>query len=67
MHNTTREIEVSGAHALSQAILDQGIDTVFGIIGHGNLALIDSFLDFPELKFISTYHEQVAIHAADAF
>ncbi len=57
----------TGAGALCQAMLDFSIDTVFGIVGHGNLALVDALNDFPEIDFISTYHEQIAIHAADSY
>ena len=57
----------TGAGALCQAMLDLSIDTVFGIVGHGNLALIDALSDFPQLDFISTYHEQIAVHAADSY
>ncbi len=60
-------IKVTGAHALCQSLVDLSIDTVFGVVGHGNLAFIDALLDFPQLQFISTYHEQVAVHAADAY
>lgn len=57
----------SGAKALCEAFSDLSIDTIFGVVGHGNLALIDALCDFPKIKFISTYHEQIAVHAADAY
>ncbi len=59
-------VRETGAHALTDAMDDQGIDTVFGTVGHGNLTLIDALLDSP-ITFISAFHEQVAIHAADAY
>lgn len=55
----------SGALALARAIRDEGITTVLGTVGHGNLAFVDAFNDV-DLRFVSVYHEQVAAHAADA-
>jgi acetolactate synthase I/II/III large subunit len=59
--------KITGSRALAEAMSAQGIDTVFGTIGHGNLAFVDALKDVPSIRFLSTFHEQVAIHSADAY
>lgn len=58
---------VTAARALAAALVEQGVDTVFGTVGHGNLTFVDALLDEPSIRFVSAFHEQVAIHAADAY
>jgi acetolactate synthase I/II/III large subunit len=58
---------ITGGQALAQAMSGQGIRTVFGTVGHGNLAFVDALADFPAIRFCPVFHEQVAIHAADAY
>src|SRR4051812_45976888 len=65
--NSQNSRSVSGGTALAAAIAGQGIDTVFGTVGHGNLAFVDALAGHPDLRFVSAFHEQVAIHAADAY
>lgn len=59
--------ERSGAHALVQSLLAEGIDTVFGIPGVGTLPVYDAMLDHPELRHIETRHEQGAVVMADGY
>jgi len=56
----------SGASTLVRALEREGIDTIFGTVGHGNLAFVDALLDSP-IEFVPVHHEQVAAHAADAY
>lgn len=58
---------ITGGLALARAIEAQDIDIVFGTVGHGNLAFVDALADAPSLRFVSAFHEQVAMHAADAY
>lgn len=60
-------MNITAAQALVTAMVDQNVDTVFGTVGHGNLTFVDALLDAPSITFVSAYHEQVAIHAADAY
>jgi acetolactate synthase I/II/III large subunit len=55
---------VTGARALVDALLREGIDHVFGIPGTQNLAFIDALRDTPEIRFILTRHEQGAAFMA---
>lgn len=59
--------KVSGGRALADAMAHQGIEVVFGTVGHGNLALVDAFADVASIRYVPVFHEQVAIHAADAY
>jgi len=55
---------VTGARALVDALLREGIDHVFGIPGTQNLAVIDALRDTPQIRFILTRHEQGAAFMA---
>ncbi len=49
------------------ALEREGIDTVFGLVGHGNLAFVDALQDSDQIDYVTVFHEQVAAHAADAY
>jgi acetolactate synthase I/II/III large subunit len=55
-----------GAEAIVRVLRERGVDVVFGMCGHGDLTLLDAFAD-SGIRFISVHHEQVAVHAADAY
>lgn len=57
---------LTGAEALVRVLAAEGIDTVFGTVGHGNLAFVDALLD-SDIRYVPVFHEQVAAHAADAY
>ena len=49
------------AHAaIARALSDNGVDTIFGLIGDANLYMVDSFVRDCGGKFISSAHEQGA-------
>ena len=58
---------VTGARALVDGLLREGIDTVFGIPGTQNLAFLDALRDTPQIRFILTRHEQGAAFMAYGF
>ena len=62
-----RNMRRSGAHALTESLLAEGVTTLFGIPGVGTLPVYDAFLDHPELRHIETRHEQGAIFMADGY
>lgn len=55
---------VTGARALVDALLREGVDHVFGIPGTQNLAIIDALRETPQIRFILTRHEQGAAFMA---
>ena len=55
---------VTGARALVDALLREGVEHVFGIPGTQNLAVIDALRETPQIRFILTRHEQGAAFMA---
>src|SRR5690348_10344009 len=58
---------VTGARALVDALLREGIDHVFGIPGTQNLPILDVLRETPQIRFILTRHEQGAAFMAYGF
>lgn len=62
------EHPVSGAEALIRALIDEGVDTVFGYPGGQILPVYDALYDFTDrLNHILVRHEQGATHAAEGY
>lgn len=59
-------MKMSGANAIVECLLEQGVDTVFGYPGGRILPLYDALYD-GAIRHIRTSHEQGAIHAADGY
>lgn len=59
-------MNITGGQAVVEFLKRNDITEVFGMAGHGNLALLDSFID-SHINFYSVPHEQIAVHAADAY
>ncbi|MGH8635707.1 MAG: thiamine pyrophosphate-binding protein, partial [Burkholderiales bacterium] len=58
---------ITGARALVDTLVREGIDHVFGIPGTQNLAILDALRDTPRIRFILTRHEQGAAFMAYGF
>ncbi|MCK4262125.1 acetolactate synthase large subunit, partial [bacterium] len=56
----------TGAQIVIDAMLKEGVDTAFGILGGAMLPVFDVLYDAP-LRFILTRHEQGAAHMADGY
>lgn len=56
----------SGAQVLLEALVDEGVEVIFGYPGGVLLPLYDSILD-SEIRHVLVRHEQGAVHAADAY
>ena len=54
----------TGARALVDALLREGVEHVFGIPGTQNLSIIDTLRETPQIRFILTRHEQGAAFMA---
>ena len=61
------DVTTTGARALVDALLREGVDHVFGIPGTQNLAFLDALRDTPQIRFILTRHEQGAAFMAYGF
>ena len=56
-----------GADALCEALIGQGVDTIFGYPGGVILPLYDIWEAHPDLRHVLVRHEQGAAHAADGY
>lgn len=62
---TTR---MTGAAALLQCLVNEGVDTIFGYPGGAIMPVYDALIDFEgQLQHILARHEQGAIHAAEGY
>ncbi|MFQ3548685.1 MAG: biosynthetic-type acetolactate synthase large subunit [Armatimonadota bacterium] len=60
-------MKISGAQALVRSLIDNGIDTVFGIPGGMMIPIYDALYDCKEISNHLMRHEQGAAHAADGY
>jgi acetolactate synthase-1/2/3 large subunit len=59
---------ISGAEALLNCLVKEGVDTIFGYPGGAIMPVYDKLKDYEDrLKHILTRHEQGAAHAAQAY
>lgn len=59
--------EMTGARIIVQALLDQGVDVVFGYPGGAVLPIYDELFKEKGIKHILVRHEQGASHAAEGY
>jgi acetolactate synthase-1/2/3 large subunit len=58
---------MTGAQMVVQALIDQGVDTIFGYPGGAVLPVYDAIFQQNDIKHILVRHEQAAIHAAEGY
>jgi acetolactate synthase-1/2/3 large subunit len=58
---------MSGAKMVVQALIDQGVDTVFGYPGGAVLPIYDEVFQQNAIRHILVRHEQGAVHAAEGY
>ncbi|GIH07932.1 acetolactate synthase, large subunit, biosynthetic type [Rhizocola hellebori] len=56
----------TGAEALVAQLESYGVEYIFGLCGHTNIALLDA-LSRSSIRFVISRHEQTAAHAADGY
>lgn len=60
--------QISGSQAVLEALIHEGVDTVFGYPGGAIMPIYDALYDYNEkIKHILVRHEQGGIHAAQGF
>ncbi|MBW4962881.1 acetolactate synthase 3 large subunit [Sulfitobacter sp. CW3] len=59
--------KMTGAKMIVQALIDQGVDTVFGYPGGAVLPIYDEVFQQNSIKHILVRHEQGAVHAAEGY
>jgi acetolactate synthase-1/2/3 large subunit len=57
----------SGAEIVVKALLDQGVDVIFGYPGGAVLPIYDALFAEPKLRHVLVRHEQGATHAAEGY
>ena len=58
---------ISGAEVVIQALVDQGVDTIFGYPGGAVLPIYDALFQQSKIRHILVRHEQAAVHAAEGY
>ena len=58
---------LSGAEIIVRALVDQGVDTLFGYPGGAVLPIYDALFKEPRLRHVLVRHEQGAAHAAEGY
>jgi acetolactate synthase-1/2/3 large subunit len=66
MQRTTQR-EMTGAEMVIQALLDQGVEYIFGYPGGAVLPIYDELFKQEKLRHILVRHEQGAVHAAEGY
>jgi acetolactate synthase I/II/III large subunit len=69
-HPTTIEAEattLSGAEIVVRALIDQGVEVLFGYPGGAVLPIYDALFAEPRLQHVLVRHEQGATHAAEGY
>ena len=59
--------QMTGAQMVIKALLDQGVDVVFGYPGGAVLPIYDALFQQNALRHILVRHEQGAVHAAEGY
>ncbi|WP_298836169.1 acetolactate synthase 3 large subunit [uncultured Roseobacter sp.] len=59
--------QMSGAKMIVQALIDQGVDTVFGYPGGAVLPIYDEIFQQNAIRHVLVRHEQGAVHAAEGY
>lgn len=57
---------MKAAEMLVEQLHQYGVDVIFGLCGHTNIAVLAA-LEHSPIQFVTARHEQVAAHAADGF
>ncbi|MAM24480.1 MAG: acetolactate synthase 3 large subunit [Rhodobacteraceae bacterium] len=59
--------QMTGAKMIVQALIDQGVDTIFGYPGGAVLPIYDEVFQQNSIKHVLVRHEQGAVHAAEGY
>lgn len=62
----TQSMSMNGAHIFLKSLVDEGVDTIFGLPGGVILPIYDALPDYP-IQHILVRHEQGATHMAEGY
>jgi acetolactate synthase-1/2/3 large subunit len=60
------DLPTTGAEVFVKQLESYGVEVVFGLCGHTNIAVLDA-LSRSRIKFVTTRHEQATAHMADGY
>lgn len=60
------DLPATGADVFVRQLESYGVEVVFGLCGHTNIAVLDA-LSRSKIHFVTTRHEQAAAHMADGY
>jgi acetolactate synthase-1/2/3 large subunit len=63
----TQSKPLTGAEIVVRALVDQGVDVLFGYPGGAVLPIYDALFQEPKLRHVLVRHEQGAVHAAEGY
>src|SRR5438128_4586628 len=58
---------LTGAHILCRALVESGVEVIFGYPGGAIMPFYHALPEYPQLRHILVRHEQAAAHAADGY
>ncbi|MFZ9469853.1 MAG: thiamine pyrophosphate-binding protein, partial [Rickettsiales bacterium] len=67
MHKLAETNKLTGAQIIVQALINEGVDTIFGYPGGAILPFYDALFLQNQITHILTRHEQAASHAAEGY
>src|SRR5690554_2961912 len=68
VENNPTQTQLSGSQAVLEALIAEGVDTIFGYPGGAIMPIYDALYDYNEkIKHILVRHEQGGIHAAQGY
>ena len=59
--------QMTGAEMVVQALIDQGVDTIFGYPGGAALPIYDELFQQEKINHVLVRHEQGAAHMAEGY
>jgi acetolactate synthase-1/2/3 large subunit len=60
-------MRLNGSRIICQALIEEGVSTIFGLPGGAIMPLYDVLPEFPQLRHVLVRHEQAAAHMADGY
>src|SRR5271163_4939516 len=67
MSSESAATSLSGAEIVLKALVDQGVEVIFGYPGGAVLPLYDAIFQQNSIRHILVRHEQAAVHAAEGY
>jgi acetolactate synthase-1/2/3 large subunit len=60
-------MKITGAMGVCEALLNEGVEIIFGFPGGAILPFYDALWHYPQLRHVLVRHEQASAHAAEAY